>query len=189
VPWPAYGSPKVTVAASPAPSAIAFRLSDCAVAPVAGRTIAFFDTTSKAFRRKRIATATLVSGSTYDVTVDTTTTGASDTSYAPPAGSAPSPWSDSLNLLVEPLLAYFEKQGPGEMLATFYDPGRRQRRWPAPTAQTWPSAIENRIVEGLFAVASDAVLVEPAAPSQAPTGTPGTLAYLHELADFAVYPQ
>lgn len=189
VPWPAYGSPKVTVAASPAPTAATFRLDNCTVAPTAGKTFGFFDTASKTFKRKRIATATLVSGSTYTITVDTTTAGASDTSYIPVAGQAASPWSDSLDLLVDPVLTYFEKQGPGEMLASFSDPGRRQRRWPAPTAQTWPSAVENRIVEGLFAVVSDAVLLEPTAPSQAPTGIPGTLVYLHELADFAVYPQ
>lgn len=189
VPWPAYASPKASVAASPAPTAIAFDIDDCATAPMPGKTIALFDQTTKTFKRKRIATATFVSGSTYSITVDTTTTGASDTSFVPAAGAAVSPWSDSLDLLVEPMLTYFGKQGPGEMLATFNDPGRRQRRWPAPTANTWPSAVENRLVEGLFSIVSDAVLLEPAAPSQAPVGIPGTLAYLHELADFAVYPQ
>lgn len=188
-PWPAYSPTKTVVAGTPTPTATAFRLDNCATAPTTGRTIALFDQATKTFKRKRIATATFVSGSTYAITVDTTTAGASDTSFVPDAGAVVSPWSDSLNLLVEPVLAYFAKQGPGEMVASFNDPGRRQRRWPAPTAQTWPSAVENRLVEGLFSVVSDAVLLEPTAPSQVSVGTPGTVARLHELGDFAVYPQ
>lgn len=189
VPWPAYGSPAVEVMASPSPTETTFRLTNCTVAPTAGKTIAFFDASTKAFKRKRIASATFVSGTNYDIVVDTTTGSGSDTAYAPPAGTKASPWSDSLDLLVEPILGYFDKQGPGEQLASFADPGRRQRRWPAPTSTTWPSAIENRIVESLFSVVADAELLEPTAPDATAVGTPGTLSYLHTLNDLAVYPQ
>lgn len=189
VPWPAYAVAKVVVEASPAPTATTFRLDNCTTAPTAGKTIGFYDSTTRSFKRKRILTATFVAGDSYDIVVDSTTTGASDTSFVPAAGAIVSPWSNSLDDLVDPVLTYFGRQGPGEQVATFYDVGLRQRRTPEPTPAVWPSSIENRLVEGLFSVVSDADLVLPAPPFPTTVGTPGTLAYLHRLGDFGVFEQ
>lgn len=192
-PWPEYVDPAVAVAASPAPTATTFRLTTTTstTTPQVGQTIAFYDAANLAFRNKRIGAVSVVSaGLSWDLTADTANN-ASDTSYTPVAGDIASPWSESLNLLVTPIVEFFDALGPGEMVATFADPGTRQRRQPE-NPETWPSAISNRLASAIQALPSvnDAELTEPAALPYEPTvGVPGVSAYLLQLANLGVYPQ
>lgn len=193
-PWPEYiAGDMIKVAASPAPTATSFRLTSgtSGTTPEVGQTIAFFDTANLTFRNKRILTVTVVTADkSWDITVDTSNN-VSDISYTPAAGDIASPWSDSLNLLVTPVVSYFDGLGPGEMVATFADPGLRQRRQPE-NPESWPSEVSNRLVTNVLGVAAinDAELTVPTSLPHAPTvGTPGVSAYLLQLADFAVFPQ
>ena len=99
------------------------------------------------------------------------------------------PWSASLPLLAEPMLAYFATLGPGEQTADLYDPGLRQRRSP-PSPAKWPSQIGSRAEVGVLDVPAvfTAEIVEPTLPHATPVGTPGVLSYLLELGDFAAFP-
>lgn len=189
--WPAYSTPKVTVKAAPAPTATSFRATTSGGPiddPIVGQTIAVFDRPNATFRNKRIETVSVVTpGQEWDLTFSTVNL-ASDTTYTPSAGQAVSPWSDSLDLLVPPTLSYFDVFGPGEMYATFADPGLRQKRNPA-NPGSYPSTVTNKIISGILALPSidNAVLLEPTIPFDTTVGVPGTLVYLIELADLGVY--
>jgi ADP-ribose pyrophosphatase YjhB (NUDIX family) len=189
--WPVYSSPKVTVKASPAPTATAIRAVTAAAAiddPQVGQTIAVYDQPNRTFRNKRIDTVTVITpGQEWQLTFSTVNL-ASDTSYTPIAGQAVSPWSDSLNLLVTPTLVYVDGLGPGEMFATFLDPGLRQKRSPS-NPDSYPSTITNKIISPILALPaiSNASLAEPSIPFDTPVGTPGVEVFLFELADLAVY--
>jgi hypothetical protein len=189
--WPPYTSPKVTVSASPAPLATAFTVGTSGGpidAPVPGQTIAVFDRASKLFKRKRIDLVTVVTpGQEWGLSFSTVNL-ASDVVYVPAAGQAVSPWSDSLDLLAEPTLMHIDVVGPGEMFASFADPGMRQKRNPA-NPDTYPSTITNKIISPILALTSisNAVLLEPTIPFNTTVGVPGTLVYLIELRDLGVY--
>jgi hypothetical protein len=106
----------------------------------------------------------------------------------PANGALVSPWSDSLNLIVPPVVDYFDHMGPGEMLDPLPDPGRRARRQPE-NPESWPSILSNRLdalVQEVPAVRS-ATLVEPSTTEPTSTGTLGVLAYVRRLTDMAVY--
>ena len=107
----------------------------------------------------------------------------------PVSGQVASPWSPSLSSVVEPILSYVDKQGPGEQQSTFGDVGLRQRRFPPPAPDAYPSKIENRILDSIFAVVADAEVVEPATPYATIVGTPGVELYVHAVSDIGVYPQ
>jgi uncharacterized phage protein gp47/JayE len=186
-PWPAYSSPAPTVlsgGANPVATASSCRVTDASGAPSVGNTIAFYDSTAKTFKQKRILTSTL-SGADYDLTFDLTGN-ASDRTFVPSDGALVSPWSVEMSSLVAPLLAYVDKQGVGEMVATLYDAGRRQRRIPLPDPSTWPSAISNSILDDVFPLVADAVLASPTTPAATTVGA-GPLCYLHRIADIAIY--
>jgi hypothetical protein len=159
------------------------------VAPLAGQTIGVYDASARVFQRKRIASVTgvgpwaLVLNGTAD---------ASDTTYTPVVGQRVCPWSDSLGLLVAPLLAEFGRFGPGEQVASFFDAGTRQRRQPPPQ-RVWPSRLGARAINGVqdLVAVSDAALAEPVPgdlPLATPVGAPGTLAYLRTLRYLAAFP-
>jgi uncharacterized phage protein gp47/JayE len=186
--WPPYvsaGPVKVSVSTS----ATQFRLLAGAsiAAPQAGQTIAFFD---GKFRRKKILTVTtIVSGTTWDIVCDTTAN-ASDTTMTPAVNAVASPWSDSLDLLTMPFALYFASLGPGEQVASFVDPGRRQKRQPEnPDEQ--PSVIANRDLAGAppRSVVSDIVIESPVTPHSTTVGTPGVLSNLLTLGEIAVFAQ
>ena len=191
--WPAYSFPKVTVKAAPAPTPTSLRavttggpIDD----PVVGQTVGVFDRTNKVFQRKRILTVTTITpGQEWQLTFSTVNL-ASDTTYTPIAGQALSPWSDSLDLLVEPTLTFVDELGPGEMYASFVDPGLRQKRNPL-NPDSYASTVTNKIVAPILALPSisNAVVLEPTIPYDTPLGTPGTLVYLLGLTDLAVYGQ
>ena len=191
--WPPYSSAtsKVTVAAAPAPTTTSCRLTKTGAAianPQPGQTIAFLDRANKVFRRKRIETVTVVTpGLTWNLTFSTVNL-ASDTTYAPFVGQMACPWSDSLDLLIEPTLIYVDGLGPGEMFVNFGDPGLRQRRSP-PNPEKYPSTITNKIITPILALPSisNAVVLEPGVPTNTPIGVPSTLVYLFALTDLAVF--
>jgi uncharacterized phage protein gp47/JayE len=189
--WPAYSFPKVSVKAAPAPTTTSLRavttggpIDD----PVPGQTIAVFDRASAKFRNKRIDTVTVITpGQEWQLTFSTVNL-ASDITYTPIAGQAVSPWSDSLDLLIKPTLQYFDVFGPGEMYASFADPGLRQKRNPV-NPDSYPSTVTNKIMSPILALPSigNAVLLEPTIPFNTTVGTPGTIVNLIELNDLGVY--
>jgi hypothetical protein len=189
--WPPYTAPKITVKAAPAPTPTSLRAINTGGAiddPLIGQTIGVFDRPNKTFQRKRIETITIITpGQEWQLTFSTTNL-ASDVTYTPLAAQAISPWSDSLNLLVEPTLMFVDNLGPGEMLATFLDPGLRQKRNP-PNPDSYASTVTNKLVSPILALPSiaNAVVLEPTIPYDTPVGIPGTLVYLLELNDLAVY--
>ncbi len=186
-PWPPYVSPKITVRISPAPTANSCQFQNCTTPPAVGNTIAFYDQTSKSFKRKRILTvSTVVALDRYDVTFDNTAA-VSDPTYVPIGGAIVSPYASNMDATIEPLLAYMDKQGVGELKASFGDPGRRQRRQPASKPDVWPHTISNSIVDGLYGLVDDATLMEPATPFATTTGVPPFLVYLHRMSDLGIF--
>jgi len=154
-------------------------------APVAGQNVGFYDRAAQVFRRKRIGT--VVGAGPWSITVDTANA-ASDTSYTPVVGQRACPWSDSLDLLVAPIVSFFGTFGPGEQQATFFDPGVRQRRNP-PSPKTWPSVVSNRLAGDILKEPpiQDAIVREGLG-TVATIGTPGATAYLIELEFIAAFP-
>lgn len=189
-PWPPTltNDVKVTNAVTSTPTSFRLTTSDVGVtAPQVGQTIGFFNKTTASFVRKRILTVSVVvAGQTWDITCDTSNN-ASDTTYAPFDNQVVSPWSDSLDTTVSPVVAYAQKLGPGEQVATLLDPGERQRRSPASPAE-WPSQVTNRVLEGLFKVTSilDVEVKSPTIPYDTTVGSPGVFANLLQLNDFAI---
>lgn len=188
-PWPIYYADPVYVTGTPTNSTARITSSSTIAAPTVGLTLAFWDNATRVFKRKRIATVTqIVANHTYDLTFDVSTLTASD-SYVPVSGQYVSPWSPSLQSIVEPILRYFDQQGPGEMFSSFGDPGLRQRRFPAPDTETYPSKVENRLVDGLLAIVADVEIAAPAVPLTTTVGTPGVEVLIHALANLGVHPQ
>lgn len=156
--------------------------------PVVGQVVGFYDANVGVFRRKQVAS---VGGAGPWAIVCETVNSASDTSLTPAVGARVSPWSDSLDSVVPPVVAHFETLGPGEQRATFFDPGVREKRSPH-SPRFWPSSITNRLAGELLDSASvpnigDAVVVEGLGVT-ATVGSPGVSAYLLELGDLAIFP-
>lgn len=192
-PWPKYSqSAPVEVVASPAPTATTFRLRSANPAtspPAPGQVIAFYNTATRSFVRKalRSITATVGSSVTWDVVADDANT-ASDTSFVPAAGDRPMPWSDSLPSLLEPLLAEFDKLGPGDHV-TFDSGGLRRRREPT-GYEAYPYELSGRALSPLYELPSvdDVQVASPSLPHSPPVGTPSVSAYIIELGALRVYP-
>ena len=157
-------------------------------APVAGQTIAMFDLANLTFHPKKILTVT-PSGTDWIIAVDTTS-GASDTSYAPFGGQIVGPWSASLQSLLLPIVSYFDGLGSGEQFvdAQFIDPGLRQRRSP-PAAVGFPAEVGNRLIAPLFNVPNvgDCALLDPTIPYLPPVGSPGVSASLTTIGNVAIF--
>jgi len=192
MPWPAYvAGSKVHVNSAGALSATGLRAttSTNTTTPQVGQTIGVFDGATLTWKRKRIASVTvIVANKSWDLAFDTTN-GASDTAFTPANGALISPWSESLSTLVAPIAAHFDVLGPGEQRAVLPDPGKRQRRQPESPA-AWPSVFSNRVLGPIFALPSigDARLLEPTVPYATTVGTPGALSYLLTFADLAAFP-
>ncbi len=82
--------------------------------PVVGQTIGVWNRSQRKFVKKRIAT---VSG-TGSWTVTFSTDAADSDADTVATGGFVVPWSDSLPLLVDPILGFFDKLGPGEQQRT-----------------------------------------------------------------------
>lgn len=189
-PWPLFYADQVHVTGSPTNGSARVTSASTIADPVVGQTIGFLDrsTSPPTFKRKRILTVTIVTpATTYDLTFDTSLT--SSDAYIPVANQLVSPWSPSLGSLVAPVLSYFDRQGPGEMFASFADPGLRQRRFPAPDQDTYPSRLENILISDLRPFVADAEIADPAVPLETVVGTPGTEVAIHVLSDLGVFPQ
>lgn len=187
-PWPAYASPKVIVDSSPLPTVSSARLKFCTDPPPVGATVAFYDPVTRTFRRKRIATvsAMISPDNKYDVTFNMAAN-ASDPTFVPLLGAVVSPYAEAMNELVEPVLAYVGKQGVGEMVSAFPDPGKRQRRIPFPRPNSWPHTVTSAILDDIYELVDDADLAEPATPFATTLGTPPLLVYLHVVGDIGIY--
>ena len=157
--------------------------------PVVGQTVAVFDRPNKTFRAKRIETVTIITpGQEWQLTCSTVNL-ASDTTYTPIAASDFCPIPQRFaELIVEPTLTFVDGFGPGEMYASFVDPGLRQRRNP-PNPDSYPSTVTNKLVSPILALPSisNAVVLEPTIPHTTPIGTPARSCNLLELTDLAVY--
>ena len=193
--WPAYDAQPVYVSAATSPTV--FTLHTALVAPTApmvGQTIALYDAANAKFQRKKILTITDGGGGAgnkpWVITCDTSNF-ASDTTFQPTTGTDVyvSPWSDSLDSLVAPLVAYFDTLGPGEQKATFFDAGSRERRSP-PSPSSWPSILSGRMATSLYSLPSvaDLQLMLPTLPYATTIGSPGSTAYLLQLSRIAAYP-
>ena len=192
-PWPEYvaGDPVVVDNAVTITTG-AFRATTGTAThtPQVGQTIALFSLSEKKFKRKRIASVSVVvANESWDLTFSADN-GASDT-YVPEDGDIISPWSPSLNRLPAEIASYFTTLGPGEQFASFPDPGGRQRRWPI-SPESWPHVIAN---EGLVTATkasgaiADVEVLTPSTPYTTTVGTPGVSVYLLQLGDLAVFPQ
>lgn len=153
--------------------------------PIAGQTIAFYNQDEGEFSKKRLLSVT---GTGPWTIVADTTNSASDETYTPIVGQRAMPNSDSLPALLPGIFTYFDGLGPGEMLAAFYDAGRRGRRQPQSPIE-WPNALTAKGLE-------DAIDVDQVAERQAIDGvglttfigTPGVLVYLMRLRWVSVFP-
>jgi hypothetical protein len=197
VPFPHQFSGSLAHKVSAATSATAFSIAVPAgyPAPQVGQSIAFYDAAVGKFRRKKIAT---VGGpGPYAITCDTAN-GASDTTFTPAVNDPVMPWSDSLDLLVEPIRGYFDTLGPGEQVASFFDPGFRQRRSP-PSPELWPSEVTTAIDTGVRALKQIANVVADGLadtgsstvdeiPIGTDVGSATTTSYLLTFGGLAVYP-
>lgn len=193
VTFPAYyvaGGQAVVVDTVASPTSFVLKSANASyvgiVGPSAGQTLAFYDQTFATFRRKRILT--VGGGGPWTITCDTTN-GSSDLTYSPAAGTRAMPWSDSLQSIVTGIQTYFQTLGPGEQVASFFDPGVRQRRQPE-SPGSYPSALTTRGLENAIAVTAvfDAQVLEPTLPLASTVGTPGTSSYLIEMQELSVFP-
>lgn len=159
--------------------------------PQVGQTIAFYDADDKAFVKKRILTATNVSGggeSRYTLTIDETNS-ASDVNYLPVVGEAFCPFSESLSLLVSPILKAADVVGPGEMVAAPFDEGTRQRRIPEDPVE-WQSDFDHDLIdeaEDLEQV-HDMSVISPVLPLAVSVGVPGVSANMLKLTSILAFP-
>lgn len=192
-PWPAYVAADpvhVDAAGTLSNSMLRATTSTTTANPEVGQTVALYDRSTKAFKKKRIsAIDTLISGKSWDLTF-TSALGASD-AFVPEDGALLCPYSPSLARLPTSVAAYCATLGPGEMFDPLPDPGARQRRWPF-SPDAWPSVVTNEglvtAVKGSGAV-SDVEVLLPDVPYATTVGTPGVLVYLLQLTDFAAFPQ
>ena len=191
-------------------SALAFRVQSTSMAsvPQVGQSIAFYDAPNLVFRRKKIISVTAISGTQYDLTIDTTN-GVSDTSYTPTNAQPCCPWSNSLQSLITPTVTYFDSLGPSEQFASFFDPGLRQKRTP-PSPNFWPNRLTNRLLGGgvvpqppqgpqqnqppvatLFNLTTvdDIGLLSPTPPYGAPVGVPGVYSNLLTINSILAFPE
>lgn len=194
-PWPRYAAGGFAIVVKSVTDALNFEVGTIGgnysgvTAPSAGKRIALFDAANCRFVEKRIAS---VSGSgPWDVVIDTTNR-VSDENYTPVNGQRISPWSDSLNSVVDGVIMVFDSIGPGEVVGAAPVDGTRRLRTPFAPAQ-WPYRLTQDALEGAVSPARitqvfdrQLVLGDAATPA---IGTPGVIAYLLTLGDLACYPK
>jgi hypothetical protein len=102
------------------------------------------------------------------------TNNSSDVNYVHAVNEEMCPWSESLNFLVEPLLAKFDELGPGEQVDPPFDEGYRQKRMPEDPLE-WPSAMRRNFLDGVDDLAQvlDVDFLEPSIPREPAVGVPG----------------
>jgi uncharacterized phage protein gp47/JayE len=151
--------------------------------PTVGANFAVYDAGHARFSRKKILS--VAGAGPWTIVCDTSES--STDSYVPAVGQLAMPWSESLQLLVKPCVAYVNRMGPGEQVAIDPGDGQRQMRSPRPKATLWPHEIGNRLETELQVDGVADLRVENVDPSSTTVGTQGVLAYIMRLADFAIY--
>lgn len=193
-PWPQYFSfdPTLSVIVTAVTDATHFQLATVGGTypvnqPTVGQTIGMYDPVNQVFQRKKFLTVT---GTGPWTIVCDTSNAASDTGYVPAINQMVCPWSESINDIPLPIISYFDTLGPGEQVATFFDPGFRRRRSPI-SPSFYPSQINNKIVGPLLTIQSvqDAVLAEPAIPHPVSVGIPGVSSNMLTLQFITVFPE
>ena len=191
-PWPlrySVGGTPGAITVSAAASSTVFTLSSTNYSgiaqPAIGQTIAFYDNANGVFSRKKILSFT--GTGPWVVTCDTANA-ASDTTYSPIVGQRAMPWSDSLITLVPAVVAYFGTLGPGEQIASFFDPGLRGRRNPR-APKYWPNVISNHLASDILNLDSvqDAIVREGLGTTTT-VGTVGAVSYLMQLGQISAFP-
>jgi hypothetical protein len=186
VPWPKTTDNVAGVPINVVTSATAFVIGLSAVPPIIGQTIALYDKANLRFVRKRLLTVSGAAPGPYTVTCDTTN-GASDTTYTPVVGQKVSPWSDSMNAVLDPLFTYLRSLGPSEAFEFGPDApedGRRRHRVPRPP-KFYPISTTARLLVGIADLNEvfDVNDIEGASATIAPAIPPKLL----ELSDLALY--
>ena len=149
--------------------------------PVVGQTIGVWNRSQRKFVKKRIATVT----GTGPWTVTFSTDSADSDADTVATGGFVVPWSDSLPLLVDPILGFFDKLGPGEQQEDFF-PGKRQRRYPSVNGE-WPNRTTNRLGAELLQLPSVGnVTVEEGSDLTAPSLGEGAV-YLLTVSQIGVF--
>lgn len=196
--WPAYfeedpdtGPGAIVVQSATSASAFVLRTANDvytgAAQPAPGQRICFYDHARRRFSRKTIQSVT---GTGPWTIVCSTQTNSTDTTFTPAVDQRAMPWAPQLDELLSGVYAYNDRLGPGEMVASFYDDGRRQRRSPRSAAPTWSAELTQRGLIG--AVSSD--LLDDVDPVEgngvSPSiGTPGALVYLLYINSVAFFPE
>jgi uncharacterized phage protein gp47/JayE len=186
--WPAYSAtyPVYVSAATDATHFTLTTLDGTAPAPHLGQTIGFFDKTNRVFVRKRILSVT-GAVAPWAIVCDESA-GASDLVFVPAVNDRPMPWSESLSQLVAPVLAEFDKLGPGDHIS-FDAGGLRMKRDPS-GYEAYPYELSGRALTPLYTLSpvDDVRVAAPSLPHTPPTGTPGVDAYIVELGALRVFP-
>lgn len=186
-PWPLYSD---GFKVSTVTSATVFRVvgTTAVQPPAAGKTFAFYDASEGTFVRKKILTATFVSGTSYDIVVDATNN-VSDVNYVPAVNEEMCPWSASLDLIVAPLVAEFDALGPGQQVEEPFDEGYRQKRMPEDPYE-WPSALRHNALDGVDDLSQvlDVEWLEPDMPHAPAVGVAGVSANLLFPASILAFP-
>lgn len=188
VPWPPYtGGGILTQTVSAVTDSMTFQVASNVV-PQVGQTFAFFDRVNRTFKRKRVLSASSPGPGFVDIVCDPTNS-ASDVDYYPTVGDIPCPYSESLDTLIEPTLEAFEGLGPGEMVASFFDEGFRQRRSPDPN-DAWPSELSSKSFRGYDDLdsATSVIIAYPTIPYATPVGVPNVSVNLLVLGRLSAFP-
>lgn len=190
-PWPAWKATSSRHRISLVSSATSFRIAKTdgvytsEPAPVAGTVIALFDEANGKIVKKTIAT---VSGTGPWIVTCETLNAASDTVYVPIVGQWVSPWSDSLQLLVDEAISFANAMGPGEILETLPEDGQRGARYPADMPRQWPSQMDSSLQGAISQLSPVKRVSHEDGSDYTCTVGDATVAYLPRLSDFAVYP-
>ncbi len=191
-PWPPYSATApFRVSAVTTPVIFQVQTTDPApVPPQPGRTIAFWDAATLSFKKKRIATVTVASPGTYDLTVDLAGN-ASDPTFFPVVGQRVSPWSEDMIDLAAAVVAHFDTRGPGEQVANYFDlAGIRERRTPPSAGDEYPKDLDGNLQTDLQAVPSvnTIVVAEPDIPHEPPIGVRAVASYMLTVGQVSVFP-
>lgn len=189
--WPQYratGAQAIRVSAATSPTSFTLA-SDTGVytglsQPQVGQTVGLWDNVNKLFVKKRILSFT--GTGPWVITADPANS-SSDTAYLPVVNQKVSPWSESLNTIVKPLLTFQDTLGPGEQFVTPLNSSKQTRQPRSP--KFWPSEIGSRMENGVEALSEvfSVDVVEGVGTTSA-IGAPGVTAYLIEFSDFAFFP-
>ncbi len=187
-PWPIFDDAFVVLTVT---TSTAFTVHSDAASPTApqdGQTFAFYDRANGLFAKKRILTASDVGGGSYDIVVDVTNN-TSNAAYLPTVSQEFCPYSPSLDLLVDPLLAELDLLGPGEQENAPFDEGLRQRRMPVDPVE-WPSALRHKSIDPIDKLPQvhDVSWLAPTIPHTPPVGVPGASSNIVAVTTILAFP-